>query len=196
MPYALTPGDEDLRRSSLEHFVSPQLLLLWLVCLSHDVISVSSVHVLNTPTKRLNVGAVGVSVIPGGHRSQPPDCGFVFLFFSTFWCYSSGIQSLSPNLSPLHHTLPHPLCSLMHTLKRTGGPTVGCGRGVGGCVRVTEGYIQPPVSQRGARSLGLTLRGCYRLLLSLLFLLSFLFSSWREPIMSYKLTGKMQNWMP
>lgn len=119
-----------------------------------------------------------------------------FFFFSTFWCYSSGIQSLSPNLSPLHHTLPHPLCSLMHTLKRTGGPTVGCGRGVGGCVRVTEGYIQPPVSQRGARSLGLTLRGCYRLLLSLLFLLSFLFSSWREPIMSYKLTGKMQNWMP
>lgn len=153
MPYALTPGDEDLRRSSLEHFVSPQLLLLWLVCLSHDVISVSSVHVLNTPTKRLNVGAVGVSVIPGGPRSQPPDCGFVFLFFSTFWCYSSGIQSLSPNLSPLHHTLPHPLCSLMHTLKRTGGPTVGCGCGVGGvCAGHGGVYTAPRILKRRAVS--------------------------------------------
>lgn len=123
-------------------------------------------------------------------------CFFLFLFFSsTIWCYSSGIQSPSPNLSPRHHTLPHPLYSLMHTLKRTGGPRVGCGRGVGGCVRVTEGYIQPPYLEEVCGlwvwpSVDATVSS-----LSSHFHLSFLFSSWREPIMSYKLTGKIQRWM-
>lgn len=121
---------------------------------------------------------------------------FSFSFFSsTIWCYSSGIQSPSPNLSPRHHTLPHPLYSLMHTLKRTGGPRVGCGRGVGGCVRVTEGYIQPPYLKEVCGlwvwpSVDATVSS-----LSSHFHLSFLFSSWREPIMSYKLTGKIQRWM-
>lgn len=65
----------------------------------------------------------------------------IFFFF-----YLMMLQQWNPisNLSPLHQTLSHPLCSLMHTLKRTGGPKVGFGPGVGGVCGSQRGIYSPP----------------------------------------------------
>lgn len=99
----------------------------------------SSVHVLNS-NKTFNVRAVGVSIIPHGHHSKL-DCAF-FLFF--FYLLMLQQWNLISNLSPLHQTLSHPLCSLMHTLKRTGGPKVGFGPGVRGVCGSQRGIYSLP----------------------------------------------------
>lgn len=141
--HTCTHSGEDLRGDAYITLVSSvtviSLILLWVTALSYEVdwSNLSSEHVLNSQQNILRRGSGSIY-----YPSRPSFKGRVF-FILTLWCYSSGIQSLSSNLSPQHHAPSHLLYSPMHTLKRTGGPKVGFGRGVGVCVGHRGVYTAP-----------------------------------------------------
>lgn len=88
----------------------------------------------------------------------------------TFLCfYLLMLQQWNPisNLSSLQHTPSHPLYCPMHTLKRSGGPKVGFGPGVGGVCMGNRGvYTAPQNLTRCGGFRVWPLCGCYHPLLS------------------------------
>lgn len=138
--HAHTHSHEDIRRDAY-------ITLHHTPCLSsaQSIIStrsswsyVSSVHVLNSLTKHFMSGQWEYLLSLVAIIQNLPTVFSFFVF--TIWCYSSGIQSLSPNLSPLSF----PLFSNAYPKKdwRAEGWIWTWGSGV--CVGHRVGIYSPP----------------------------------------------------